>query len=88
MRDKSRTHGIDGALKDHDVDVLLGPGSGPLYMLAAAAAGKISGYRNPMTALLIISQVILLQLYLCRIWTATDAHLVWWRWHRLIRRHS
>ncbi|MCJ1313133.1 hypothetical protein MMC25_006810 [Agyrium rufum] len=37
MRRLSRTHGIDGALEEHDVDVLLGPDSGPLYKIAAAA---------------------------------------------------
>ena len=33
----SRKHGIDGALRIYDVDVLLGPGNGPLYKICAAA---------------------------------------------------
>ena len=37
LRELSRTHGIDGALQAYDVDVLLGPGSGPLYKISAAA---------------------------------------------------
>ena len=41
MRELSRTLGIDGALRGYDVDVLLGPGSGPLYKISAAA-GKNS----------------------------------------------
>ena len=51
----SRSGGIDGVLQDYNVDVILGPGNGPLYTLAAAAgrscrallevsAKDISGY--------------------------------------------
>ena len=37
MREASRANGIDKALRENDVDVLLGPGSGTLYSLSAAA---------------------------------------------------
>ena len=37
MREASRANGIDKALQENDVDVLLGPGGGTLYSLSAAA---------------------------------------------------
>ena len=43
MREASRTRGIDGALQGYGVDVVLGPGSGPLYKIAAAA-GKTCAF--------------------------------------------
>lgn len=42
MREASRIHGIDGILKDHNVDVIIGPGSGTLYSVAAAAGEELS----------------------------------------------
>ena len=37
MRKTSRANGIDKALQENGVYVLLGPGSGTLYSLSAAA---------------------------------------------------
>lgn len=39
LRQLSREEGIDAILRDYDVDIVLGPGSGPLYDIAAAAGG-------------------------------------------------
>ena len=40
MREASRANGIDRALRENDVDVLLGPGGGNLYSLSAAAGER------------------------------------------------
>lgn len=37
LREMSRSKGIDEVLREYGVDVILGPGSGPLYKIAAAA---------------------------------------------------
>ncbi|CAD6592780.1 MAG: hypothetical protein ASARMPREDX12_006452 [Alectoria sarmentosa] len=42
MREAGRANGIDKALQENDVDVLLGPGSGTLYSLSAAAGYPIA----------------------------------------------
>lgn len=44
MRELGRAQGIDGVLKTHAVDVILGPGSGPLYSVAAAAGKTVDQF--------------------------------------------
>ena len=41
MREASGACGIDKALKENDVDILLGPGGGTLYSLSAAAGESV-----------------------------------------------
>ena len=41
MREASGARGIDKALKENDVDILLGPGGGTLYSLSAAAGESV-----------------------------------------------
>lgn len=58
MREESGASGIDKALQENDIDIILGPGGGSLYSLSAAA-GKRAKHVQHLSIWLTISKAIL-----------------------------
>jgi hypothetical protein len=78
-----RELGIDRTLKDFGVDVILGPGDGPLFYIAGIAGKNRKYIHLTQVQRLNFIQAIPLRVFHLVIWTSTDAHSVSLLWLQL-----